>query len=471
MGSEPSDVFSVSNGLRQGCTTAPTLFNLFFTAVIKMWREECGDDIGMEVGFVNDKGKLTGVRKKRETTRLTEMQFADDAAAVFTTREGMVASARRLIDVARRWGLTVSVKKTEFMVVGEVEEGDLDSFEVEGGMINPVKDGFFQYLGSKIDCKGGVEADVLRRLGIASTVFGSLRRSVWNDKDLSARTKRIIYTACVWGTLNYGMEAWAIPAKLIAKLETFHNSCLRTIAGVSRRRQRDEHITTEAIREKTGLKRPLAEMMRQQRLRWLGHVGRMDARRWPYRMLFGKLSGKLPPGGVKLRWKGKVKQDLKEVGVEESEWFELAQDRKGWEELCQKRGSEQQAAASRCERCGKEGLKGAKGLATHARYCGVQSVRRGVVDSERFVTEGREGGKPRYRCSRCGAVFKTLAGTMRHTADVCSRSTTRTTRRLTASDRLALGTEHQCAGCGTKYRTAAHLDQHRARTKNSNCKE
>ena len=209
----------------------------------------------MEVGFVNDKGKLTGVRKKRETTRRTEMQFADDAAAVFTTREGMVASARHLIDVARRWGLTVSVKKTEFMVVGEVEEGDLDSFEVEGGMINPVKDGFFQYLGSKIDCKGGVEADVLRRLGIASTVFGSLRRSVWNDKDLSARTKRIIYTACVWGTLNYGMEAWAIPAKLIAKLETFHNSCLRTIAGASRRRQRDEHITTEAIREKTGLKR------------------------------------------------------------------------------------------------------------------------------------------------------------------------------------------------------------------------
>ena len=44
----------------------------------------------MEVGFVNDKGKLTGVRKKRETTtRLTEMQFAGEAAAVFTTRECM----------------------------------------------------------------------------------------------------------------------------------------------------------------------------------------------------------------------------------------------------------------------------------------------------------------------------------------------------------------------------------------------
>ena len=49
VGGKFSESFSVSNGLRQGCTMAPALFNLFFTAVIKMWRAECGDSIGVDV--------------------------------------------------------------------------------------------------------------------------------------------------------------------------------------------------------------------------------------------------------------------------------------------------------------------------------------------------------------------------------------------------------------------------------------
>ena len=36
---EHTSEFEVRNGLRQGCTIAPTLFNLYFNAVVSAWRD------------------------------------------------------------------------------------------------------------------------------------------------------------------------------------------------------------------------------------------------------------------------------------------------------------------------------------------------------------------------------------------------------------------------------------------------
>ena len=87
---ENTPEFEVRNGLRQGCTIAPsTLFNLYFNAVVSAWRDRCkpfGVDILYKLG-----GKLVGERTRRpETTILTEFLFADDAAAVCSTRNTFV---------------------------------------------------------------------------------------------------------------------------------------------------------------------------------------------------------------------------------------------------------------------------------------------------------------------------------------------------------------------------------------------
>ena len=55
---EESSPFSVTNGLRQGRTIAPTLFILYLELVIQCWRSRC-QAIGIEVQY-RIGGKLVG---------------------------------------------------------------------------------------------------------------------------------------------------------------------------------------------------------------------------------------------------------------------------------------------------------------------------------------------------------------------------------------------------------------------------
>ena len=220
--------------------------------------------------------------------------------------------------------------------------------------------------------------------------------------------------------------------------------------------QQEKRITSAQIREKVGLPRPMAEMLRQQRLRWLGHVGRMDESRLPYRMLFGQLPGGLKPGGRKMRWKDKVVRDLKEVGVEQTKWFEMAQDKDVWRSISDTTGKSTTTALTTCSLCGKTGLKGAKGAATHARFCGRAARRMGA--GAEVVIEGREGKTPVFKCTKCGLIIKTLQGTRRH--ETACGVQHGTNRRVAARERELLPATHKCRKCGKKFKQAWHLDQH-----------
>ena len=52
------------------------------------------------------------------------------------------------------------------------------------------------------------------------------------------------------------------------------------------------------------------------------------------KLLFGWLSQKRPAHGVKLRWRDKVRQDLKKCRICESSWYMEAQDRTRWRTIC-----------------------------------------------------------------------------------------------------------------------------------------
>ena len=58
VGGTLSECFEIRNGLRQGCTLAPKLLNLYFSAVVTTWRCDC-DEVGVDV-LSHPRRKLVG---------------------------------------------------------------------------------------------------------------------------------------------------------------------------------------------------------------------------------------------------------------------------------------------------------------------------------------------------------------------------------------------------------------------------
>ena len=68
-------------------------------------------------------------------------------------------------------------------------------------------------------------------------------------------------------------------------------------------------------------------MIKSRRIRWAGHVARMEEENCVYRVLVGKSDEKRPLGRPRHRWEDNIKMYLQEVDSGGMEWIELAQDR------------------------------------------------------------------------------------------------------------------------------------------------
>ncbi|KAJ4433171.1 hypothetical protein ANN_15428 [Periplaneta americana] len=62
------------------------------------------------------------------------------------------------------------------------------------------------------------------------------------------------------------------------------------------------------------------------RLRWTGHEARMGESRNAYRVLLERPEGKK----TRRRWEDNIKMDLREVGYDDRDWINFAQDRDQW---------------------------------------------------------------------------------------------------------------------------------------------
>ena len=120
VGASLSESFEVRNGLRQGCTLAPTHFDIYFNAVVASWRGGCVE-AGVDVLFRRGR-KLVSDRTAKSrlcVVRVTESEFADDVALYTSSRDCLESVAKKFVERASKWGLSVSIEKTKGMAVRE----------------------------------------------------------------------------------------------------------------------------------------------------------------------------------------------------------------------------------------------------------------------------------------------------------------------------------------------------------------
>ena len=104
--------------------------------------------------------------------------------------------------------------------------------------------------------------------------------------------------------------------------------CLRRILNI---RWQDK-ISNITILERAGIP-TLYTILKERRMRWVGHVVRMEDSRIPKSLLYGELTlGKRPTGRPHLRYKDVCKRDLKAMSIDEKTWEVAAQDRKIWKQ-------------------------------------------------------------------------------------------------------------------------------------------
>jgi hypothetical protein len=65
-------------------------------------------------------------------------------------------------------------------------------------------------------------------------------------------------------------------------------------------------------------------------MRWADLVALMKERRGAYRVLVGKPDGKRPPERPRLRCEDNTEMERKEIGWEDVDWIDLAQDKDKW---------------------------------------------------------------------------------------------------------------------------------------------
>ena len=159
--------------------------------------------------------------------------------------------------------------------------------------------------------------------------FKRMRDEVLSRQSQLENKFKIMGAPQVWMTIFKIWYYYSLKESDKRRLLVFERSVLRRILGVLRRDRR----RNEDIRSFLGLSRNVVDEVQHRRLMYFGHVCRMEAARFPYITLFGRIHGSRPVGRPKKRWLDDVRTDCTELGLSMYQAVRSAQDHALWRRM------------------------------------------------------------------------------------------------------------------------------------------
>ena len=307
-----TEAFNISGGLRQGCPLSTLLFNLVLEWVM---RHSPQSPTALRIGDVI----------------IDRLAYADDVDMCDEELDNLDATVSVFGASGKRAGLGMNMEKTKVMLPNR-EEPVTGDFMFSFGEVEGVAN--FKYLGSLINFDNDLAVEVEARIASASRSSWSLSKLLRSRRN-SRRTKVQVYVSVIRPILTYGGETWALTDELSRRLEVFERSILRRILGPVF----DPDLHAWRVRHNEEVYRlcdlsPVTSILRSMRLRWAGHLARMDDDSPPKRCFLGRPDGRRPPGRPRKRWEDVLRTDLSSTGMRNvRRWMERAADRQQWRHL------------------------------------------------------------------------------------------------------------------------------------------
>ncbi|XP_060665561.1 uncharacterized protein LOC132797804 [Drosophila nasuta] len=304
-----SETFTTKCGLRQGDSLSCILFNILMESIIRK-------------AGVHRTGTIL-------TNRCVQLLgYADDIDIIGRTKRDVTGAFGAIEKESAKARLAVNMEKTKFMVCSSRESRRLDSqLTAENYSFGSVKE--FIYLGTAITSTNDVSLEIKRRITLANRCYFGLSRQ-FNSRALSRRTKTTLYKTLILPVLLYGAECWTVTQSDAAALGVFERKILRKIFGPicvdDVNRIRYNHELYELYGDVD-----VANRVKSQRLRWLGHVARMDEDAPARKVFDAVIVGTRRRGRPRMRWQDQVMENLSTLGV--TNWRRRAQDRDAWRHI------------------------------------------------------------------------------------------------------------------------------------------
>ena len=201
---------------------------------------------------------------------------------------------------------------------GEVCIPDSKPVVINGEEIEKVS--LFCYLGDFVEQCGVCFDATTTRIRSAWKKFRDLL-PILTCRGLSLKSRGYSYNACVRSVLLCASETWAATQEDVSCLNRNDMMMIRWICSTKLR----DKVPSEELRSRLGLG-SIENALRCGRLRWYGHVQRMDPDTWPRKVDKTIVTGNNPRDRPRKTWLQCIKKDLAVKGLDAS----LVHNRNAW---------------------------------------------------------------------------------------------------------------------------------------------